>query len=84
MTDQQRETILEANCEMAGRALRVLAAAYRTWPEMPCDQHHEKLEKELVFIGLTGMLDPVRPEVMGAIVQCKTAHRHLPGAVFGL
>lgn len=73
MTDQQRETILEANHEMAGRALRVLAAAYRTWPEMPSDQHHEKLEKELVFIGLTGMLDPVRPEVMGAIEQCKTA-----------
>ncbi|NLB38386.1 MAG: HAD-IC family P-type ATPase, partial [Clostridiales bacterium] len=73
MTDQQRETILEANHEMAGRALRVMAAAYRTWPEMPSDQHHEKLEKELVFIGLTGMLDPVRPEVMGAIEQCKTA-----------
>lgn len=73
MTDGQREAILSSNREMAGRALRVLAAAYREWPEMPKDQHHEKLENNLVFIGLTGMLDPVRPEVMGAIEQCKTA-----------
>lgn len=73
MTDGQREAILSSNREMAGRALRVLAAAYREWPEMPKDQHHVKLENNLVFIGLTGMLDPVRPEVMGAIEQCKTA-----------
>ena len=73
MSAQQRETILSANREMAARALRVLAAAYREWPGMPENQHHEHLEKELVFIGLAGMLDPVRPEVMGAIEQCKTA-----------
>ena len=53
---------------MADKALRVLAAAERFWPDgLPENTEPENLEKELCFIGLTGMIDPVRPEVKAAI-----------------
>ena len=58
---------------MADRALRVLAAACRSWPQMPPDNQPETLEQQLTFIGLTGMIDPIRPEVLPAIAQCRTA-----------
>ncbi|MGI6633708.1 MAG: cation-translocating P-type ATPase [Christensenellales bacterium] len=73
MTEERRDSILAANQEMAGRALRVLAAAFRKWPDMPTDTSPETLENNLVFVGLAGMLDPVRPEVVGAMEQCKSA-----------
>ena len=73
MTDAKREEIMAANKAMADRALRVLAAAKRDWAEKPADNTPEFLEKELVFIGLTGMIDPVRPEVKAAIEECRGA-----------
>ncbi len=68
-----RERILAANKGMADRALRVLAAAARQWDAMPQDQAPEALEQGLTFIGLTGMIDPVRPEVRDAIDECRSA-----------
>ena len=73
MTDEHRKKILSDNTGMASRALRVLAGAYRDWDEMPADQKPAALERELVFLGLVGMLDPVRPEVLPAIEECKRA-----------
>ncbi len=73
MTDEHRKKILSDNTAMASRALRVLAGAYRDWDEMPADQKPAALERELVFLGLVGMLDPVRPEVLPAIEECKRA-----------
>ena len=73
MTDEHRKKILSDNTAMASRALRVLASAYRDWDEMPADQKPAALERELVFLGLVGMLDPVRPEVLPAIEECKRA-----------
>ena len=73
MTDEKRAEIMAANKAMADKALRVLAAAKRDWPEKPADNTPEFLEKELVFIGLTGMIDPVRPEVKAAIEECRSA-----------
>jgi len=58
---------------MADKALRVLAAAQRLWDEKPADNTPEFLETELVFLGLTGMIDPVRPEVKAAIEECRCA-----------
>ena len=73
MTEEKRAEILAANKAMADRALRVLAAAKRDWPERPEDFEPETLEKDLCFLGLAGMIDPVRPEVKDAIVQCRSA-----------
>ena len=73
MTDERRGKILSDNTGMASRALRVLASAYRDLDEMPADQKPATLERELVFLGLVGMLDPVRPEVLPAIEECKRA-----------
>ncbi len=73
MTDAKRDEIMAANKAMADRALRVLAVAKRDWSEKPADNTPEYLERELVFLGLTGMIDPVRPEVKAAIEECRAA-----------
>lgn len=73
MTDEYKAQILNANKEMADRALRVLACAERVWTAVPEDTEPQNLETELCFIGLCGMIDPVRPEVKDAIVQCRSA-----------
>ena len=73
MTDAKRQEIMAANKAMADKALRVLAAAKRDWVERPADNTPEFLERELIFVGLTGMIDPVRPEVKAAIEECRSA-----------
>ena len=73
MTAEQRQMILDGNKAMADRALRVLAAAERLWDGCPADASPENLEHDLCFIGLAGMIDPVRPEVTAAIAECRTA-----------
>ena len=73
LTEERREQILAANKAMADQALRVLALANRTYAEAPTDFSPEALEHDLVFCGLSGMIDPVRPEVTAAIVEAKEA-----------
>ncbi len=74
MSEEKRGEILSANKSMADKALRVLAAAQRLWGDrLPDDIEPEVLEQDLCFIGLTGMIDPVRPEVKSAIVECRNA-----------
>lgn len=72
-TEEKRTEILAKNKEFADKALRVLAAAYKTYTDIPTDQTPENLEKDMIFIGLTGMIDPVRPEVVDAIKECRAA-----------
>ena len=73
MTESKRAEIMAANKAMADKALRVLAAAKRDWSAKPECNTPEFLEQELVFLGLTGMIDPVRPEVKAAIEECRSA-----------
>lgn len=73
MTEAKRQEILASNKEMADKALRVLAVAKRDWDKKPADHSPEYLEQDLVFLGLTGMIDPVRPEVKAAIAECRSA-----------
>ena len=68
-----RATILEHNREMASQALRVLAVAYRPLEQMPAELSPEAVEHSLVFVGLLGMIDPPRPEVIDAIRVAKGA-----------
>lgn len=73
MTDEKRQEIEAANKSMADEALRVLALACKVHPSLPEKQDSNTLEKDLVFVGLTGMIDPVRPEVYEAIQKCLSA-----------
>ena len=73
MTDDVRSEILAQNKAMADRALRVLAAAKKDLSAEPEVYESEALENGLCFVGLVGMIDPVRPEVKPAIEECRTA-----------
>ena len=73
MNDEIRAKIMEENTRMGNKALRVFAAAYKKYAEAPAVFESEALEYDMTFIGLTGMIDPVRPEVKDAIVECRGA-----------
>lgn len=74
MTDELRAQIMEQNKAMADDALRVMASARRDWgSEAPSSYDPEALEHDLTFVGLSGMIDPVRPEVKAAIEEAHGA-----------
>ena len=73
LSEDKRNEVLEQNRAMASNALRVLGVAYRSLPEVPESPLPEDIEKELVFVGLLGMIDPARPEVTEALKVAKGA-----------
>jgi Ca2+-transporting ATPase len=73
LDDAMRMRILSAIDAMTQDALRVLGTAYRIAPEMPDVSDVEGLEKDLVFVGLLGMIDPPRPEVPPALKKAARA-----------
>ena len=77
LTDKERAKILSTNNQMADKALRVLGLAYKTISEEDIQKEKEACEyergAELVFVGLSGMMDPPRPEVPEAVQRCKDA-----------
>jgi Ca2+-transporting ATPase len=70
LTAEQRKDFLRLNEELAGKALRVLGLAYR---ELPAEHDVEALESDYVFVGLVGMIDPLRDEAKEAIARCREA-----------
>ena len=73
ITEKQKKQILEANKTMADQALRVLGAAQRIYDERPASNEPDELEQDLTWIGMCGMIDPIRPEVRDAIRKCRDA-----------
>jgi len=73
ITDEDREIIHKENLRMAKSALRVLGVAYKDMDSVPPEVTVDTVEKELVFVGLLGMIDPARPEVVEAVRKCRTA-----------
>ncbi|MBQ4087080.1 MAG: cation-translocating P-type ATPase [Clostridia bacterium] len=73
LTEKKRAEIAKANKQMADRALRVLCAAERSYETEPESYAAEMLEQDLCFIGLSGMIDPIRPEVKAAMDKCREA-----------
>ena len=73
MTSGDRTRILASNEEMAGKALRVIAVAWRRLDRLPSKLEPEQMEQGLTFLGLFGLMDPPRPEVRSAVAKCHLA-----------
>jgi Ca2+-transporting ATPase len=73
LDDAARQRILAANDEMTKDALRVLGVAYRLAPVLPGEVKTEEVEKDLIFVGLLGMIDPPREEAKPALMQARKA-----------
>lgn len=73
LTDAGRARILASNKSMADRALRVLAVAQKQLTAEPAVYESDAVERDMCFVGLVGMIDPVRPEVKSAIEECRQA-----------
>ncbi len=72
MTPEVREAVRNQGVSMAHEALRVLGLAYRRLPEVP-NLEEEGVNRELVWVGLVGMIDPARPEARQAVAHCRQA-----------
>ncbi|MDD4954193.1 MAG: calcium-translocating P-type ATPase, SERCA-type, partial [Candidatus Omnitrophica bacterium] len=73
LDDKDKKDILAVNEKLASSALRVLAVGYKVLDSVPGSYSAEAIEKDLVFLGLTAMIDPPREEVKKAIERCSTA-----------
>jgi Ca2+-transporting ATPase len=73
LDDAAREAILAVNAAFADEALRVLGFAYRELDGLPDTIEEADVERDLVFVGLLGMIDPPRPEARAAVARCRAA-----------
>lgn len=73
LDEEKKKKVNERNLEMASKALRVLSLAIRLYDDKPNSFDSKELEKDMVFVGLTGMIDPVRPEAKEAVQECRQA-----------
>ncbi len=71
--EEFKKEIQRHNIEMASDALRILALGYKELDHMPKKEEIQKLESDLIFIGMVGMIDPPRQEAKIAVEKCKTA-----------
>lgn len=73
LTDEKRQEILNTNQQMAQKALRVLGLAYKQVDKTYDDPTTDSVEKDLIFAGLVGMIDPERPEAKAAVAEAHGA-----------
>lgn len=75
-TQELKEEILQQANELAADGMRVLAYGYRYLKEVPEPLNYEEIEKDLLYAGMVGMIDPPREEAKDAIHECRTAGIH--------
>lgn len=73
LTAEVRSRILADNTAMAAKGLRVLGFAYRSLGELPREENLDQAEQNLIWLGLVGMIDALRPEVKVAVERCRAA-----------
>ncbi|MFU8773796.1 MAG: cation-translocating P-type ATPase, partial [Anaerolineales bacterium] len=73
LDDKWKERISKSNDELAQDGMRVLGVSFRSMKDLPQDISEEQVERDLVFVGLVGMIDPARPEAREAVDKCKSA-----------
>ena len=73
LTEETRQRILSANHQFALQALRILGVAMRPLDHVPEVYQATRLERDLIFLGLVGMKDPIRPEAKAAVALCREA-----------
>ena len=75
LTASRRSEILQSNEGLAGKALRTLGVAFRQLPKAApgFEVFDESVERDLVFLGLIGMIDPARDEARDAVARAKAA-----------
>lgn len=71
--DGWKKRVLASNEKMGGSGMRVLALAYRPIADAPKPGDHDLVERDMILVGLVGMIDPPRPEAKAAVATCKTA-----------
>ena len=70
-TDDLKEKVLKENTKLAKQALRVMAYAFKPYESLENEElSTENIERDMVFVGLTGMIDPPRPEAKAAVEEC--------------
>jgi Ca2+-transporting ATPase len=73
LSEGSRTKIIDANNELAQDGMRVLSVAFQLLESCPVGEVKDKLEQNLTFVGLVGMVDPARPEVKEAVLTCRNA-----------
>ncbi|MBS4535806.1 calcium-translocating P-type ATPase, SERCA-type [Clostridium sp. D2Q-14] len=73
ITEVQKKKIIEENKSMAEKALRILGLAYKDISDIPEYINSNTIEKDLIFVGMSGMIDPPREEVKLSVSECKRA-----------
>ena len=69
-TDDLKKKALEVNTSLASQALRVMAYSFKQMETLDTEITSENIEHDMVFVGLTGMIDPPRPEAKAAVKEC--------------
>lgn len=70
-TEDKKREVLEENTKLAKQALRVMAYAFKPYESLEGEElTTENIEREMIFVGLTGMIDPPRPEARAAVAEC--------------
>ncbi|MCW6701170.1 cation-translocating P-type ATPase [Anaerococcus sp. NML200537] len=69
-SDEKRKELADENNNLASQALRVMAYAFKPLESLDTDLTTENIERDMVFVGLTGMIDPPRPEARAAVAEC--------------